>query len=198
MLNFATASTIEGGRVGTSSEIMKRPNMISDSTQELCHPDRRGAKASGVEGPASFRSASNARLHSSLHCLALFGMFALLAFAACNRGASQSGTANVQSAKRYALKGKVISVDKQTGTASINNEPIAGFMDAMIMPYSIHPPAALDQLQPGDSIVADVVVAPDKYWLENVKITGHEKPAAGKPSASLERLGGKKNGIVDC
>ena len=70
-------------------------------------------------------------------------------------------------------KDKVISIDKNAGTANIDNEPIAGFMDAMIMPYTIKPACLLDQLQPGDSITADVVVEPDKYWLENVKVTGH-------------------------
>jgi Cu/Ag efflux protein CusF len=91
---------------------------------------------------------------------------------ACNRTPSQPLTGNAQSAaKRYSLKGKVISIDKQTGTASISNEPIAGFMDSMVMSYPIKPPAALDQLQPGDSITADVVVQADNtYWLENVKV----------------------------
>jgi len=44
-------------------------------------------------------------------------------------------------------------------------------MDPMVMPYTIKPPATLAQLQPGDSITADVVVQPDNtYWLENVKV----------------------------
>jgi protein SCO1/2 len=72
-------------------------------------------------------------------------------------------------------------MDKQAATADINNEPIPNFMDSMVMPYPIKPPAALDQIHPGDSITADVVVAePGKYWLENVKVTGHSNPAAGK------------------
>jgi Cu/Ag efflux protein CusF len=127
------------------------------------------------------------KLNSLSPQLALFCLFALLTLSpACNRGTSEPATANPQSAaKRYPLKGKVISVNKQSGSADINNEPIPGFMDPMVMPYPIKPPAALDQLQPGDSITADVVVAePGKYWLENVKITGHAKPAASKPSAS--------------
>ncbi len=69
-------------------------------------------------------------------------------------------------------------------------------MDPMVMPYTIKPPAALDQLQPGDSITADVVIAPDKYWLENVRVTAHSKTSAGKPSASVDSV--RKKGIVDC
>jgi protein SCO1/2 len=121
------------------------------------------------------------KLSSLTRHLALFCLCALLAFSACNRGPSQHSTADLQPAKRYALKGKVISIDKQAGTADINNEPIPGFMDAMVMPYPIKPPAMLDQLQPGDSITADVVVAePGKYWLENVKVTAHSNTATPK------------------
>jgi len=128
----------------------------------------------------------NSPLNSSLPRLALC-LCALLAFSvACNRGPSQPSAATGQpAAKRYSLKGRVVSVDKNAGTANIDNEPIAGFMDAMIMPYTIKPPSRLDQLQPGDSITADVVVESDKYWLENVKVTGHSQSPAAKPAASV-------------
>ena len=75
-------------------------------------------------------------------------------------------------------------MDKNAGTANIDNEPIVGLMAAMIMPYTIKPPSMLDQLRPGDSITADVVVEPDKYWLENVTVIGHSKAPAGTPTAT--------------
>jgi len=78
-----------------------------------------------------------------------------------------------------------MSIDKNAGTANIDNEPIAGFMDAMVMPYTFRPPAQIDQLQPGDTISADVVVEPEKYWLENVKVVTHSKTPAGVPTATL-------------
>ena len=124
--------------------------------------------------------------NSSLPRLAL--LCALLTFSlACNRTPPpQPAAANSKpGAKRYALKGKVISVDKNAGTANIDNEPIAGFMDPMVMPYTIKPSSDLNQLQPGDSITADVVVEPDKYWLENVKVTSHAATPAEKPTATM-------------
>jgi protein SCO1/2 len=129
----------------------------------------------------------NSPLNSSWPRFALFCLCAWLAFSvACNRGPSQPSAATGQpAAKRYSLKGRAVSVDKNAGTANIDNEPIAGFMDAMIMPYTIKPPSRLDQLQPGDSITADVVVESDKYWLENVKVTGHSQSPAAKPAASV-------------
>ena len=118
----------------------------------------------------------NCPLNSSSPRLALFCLCSLLALSAAGkRGTSQPGAATGQETdKRYSLKGRVISVDKNAGTANIDNEPIAGFMNAMIIPYTIKPPSTLVQLQPGDSITADVVVEESvKYWLENVKVTGH-------------------------
>src|ERR1700688_4378724 len=119
--------------------------------------------------------------------LAPLCLCALLAFIpACNRGKSQPGATNSQSGvKRYALEGTVVSIDKNAGTANIDNEPVAGFMDKMVMSYPLKPATALDQLQPGDSISADVVVTGEKYWLENVQVTGHSKPPADKPATSL-------------
>ncbi len=88
--------------------------------------------------------------------------------------------------KRYSLVGTVISVDKNTGTANIDNQPIKGFMERMVMPYTIKPREMLNQLKLGDTITADVVVEPDKYWLENVKVTGHTQlPANEKPAADF-------------
>ncbi|HWW14067.1 MAG TPA: copper-binding protein [Candidatus Dormibacteraeota bacterium] len=121
--------------------------------------------------------------------LALLFLCALLAFsAACNRGPSQPAAASSSATKRYPFKGKVISLDKPAATANIDNEPIPGFMDSMAMSYPIKPPAALTQLQPGDTIAAEVVVQPDNtYWLENVKVTGPSLAPAGKPSAEKDR-----------
>jgi protein SCO1 len=106
----------------------------------------------------------------------------LLTLPACNRQKSPQAASTALSPKRYAFKGKVMTVDKNAGTANIDNDPIAGFMDPMVMPYSFKPPSQINQLQPGDSITADVVVDNNEYWLENVKVTGHspaEKPQAG-------------------
>jgi protein SCO1/2 len=127
------------------------------------------------------------KFNSSPHP-AIFCLCALLIFsAACSSTPSQPGATNApSSAKRYAFKGKVMSVDKNAGSANIDNEPIAGFMDPMVMSYTMKPPAALDQLQPGDTITADVVVQPDNtYWLENVKVVAHSQAPADKPTSSI-------------
>ncbi|HTU41466.1 MAG TPA: SCO family protein [Candidatus Aquilonibacter sp.] len=112
--------------------------------------------------------------------IALLGLAGLLALSvSCKRSSSTQP-------KRYSLIGTVVSIDKNAGTANVDNQPIKGFMERMVMPYTIKPPEMLNQLKAGDTITADVVVEPDKYWLENVKVTGHSQlPANEKPAADF-------------
>jgi len=92
--------------------------------------------------------------------------------------------------KRYALTGRVISIDSGNQSAIIDGDAVPGFMAAMPMTYKIKPAADLSHLTPGDSISADVVVVEPnaknedatEYWLENVKVTAHAK---APPTAAL-------------
>jgi protein SCO1/2 len=114
----------------------------------------------------------------------LISICTLLTLAACNHQKSAQET-TAQGSKRYAFKGKIISVDKNIGSANIENEDIPGFMAPMVMPYSFKPAGLINSLQPGDSITADVVVDKGEYWIENVKVIGHSQPPAGQPTASV-------------
>lgn len=84
------------------------------------------------------------------------------------------------SAKRYHLKGKVVSVDKRAQMLNVDGESIPGFMDAMTMPYKVKPESELDKLSPGEAITADVVIQGDNSWLENIAVTGHSTAPASK------------------
>jgi Cu/Ag efflux protein CusF len=99
----------------------------------------------------------------------------------CNKSSEPTVQAPAQvkpAAKRYHLKGKVISVDPKSKMANIDSEAIPDFMDAMTMPYQVKPESELDKLKPGDAITADVVVQDEKAWLENIVVTG--SAASGK------------------
>jgi protein SCO1/2 len=103
-----------------------------------------------------------------------------LVLISCNQGANQPSVpipSQVQHAKRYHLKGKVVSIDQRAKMASIDAEAIPGFMEAMVMPYPVKPADELNKLSRGDTITADVVVQNDNAWLENVLVTAH----AGAP-----------------
>jgi len=118
----------------------------------------------------------------------IFTALFLVLLTACHSKTSQSA------AKRYPLTGRVVSIDPQDQSAVIDGDAIPGFMDAMAMPYKIKPPATLNQLIPGDSISAEVVVAqpdedehaaPINYWLENVKVTARATSFPAAPANAL-------------
>jgi Cu/Ag efflux protein CusF len=108
---------------------------------------------------------------------ARFGLIVLL-MTSCNKGPRPTVEWSSQSkvpAKRYHLKGKVVSIDQRAKMANIDSETIPDFMEAMTMPYQVKPESELDKLKPGDTIAADVVVQDEKAWLENIVVTapGH-------------------------
>lgn len=107
-----------------------------------------------------------------------------LGIAACGSKSTSPSTASTSEGKRYPMKGKVLSVAKEEGSATIDADNIPGFMDAMAMSYPITDQKALANLAPGDEITAEVVVASDgKYHLENIVVTKKGDGASKGPSS---------------
>lgn len=112
-------------------------------------------------------------------------LFSVLLFTACQK-AEQKQTASTE-AKRYKLKGKVVSVDRANKKAEIEHEKIEGYMSAMTMSFPIHADWVWDDLVPGAEITGDLVVdetADEPYWLENIGIIS--APRADQPAPSVD------------
>jgi protein SCO1/2 len=102
-------------------------------------------------------------------------------FTSCQKPEAQSAPGE---AKRYPLKGKVVSVDRERKRATIDHEPIEGYMDAMTMEFPIREDWVWDDLIPGSDIRAELVVdnsAKDPYWLEKIGIVATAKPGQTQP-----------------
>src|SRR5687767_1918836 len=87
---------------------------------------------------------------------------ALICLGACGGGGPAAD------GRRYELKGKVVSVDRAKGEASVEHEDIPDFMSAMTMDFPIRDAEALKVMEPGDRVQATLVVTDDGYWLEVV------------------------------
>jgi protein SCO1/2 len=95
---------------------------------------------------------------------------AILLFTACQSSAKRLTAA--PDAKRYTLKGKVVSVDLAKQKAIIQHEKIEGYMEAMTMAFPIPDKDVLQTFSPNAEIKAELVVNPDQeYWLENIVIS---------------------------
>ncbi len=103
-------------------------------------------------------------------------IFTLLTLSACQKPDAKVPSAD---AKRYPMKGKVVSVDKVKKRAKIDHEKIPGFMDAMTMDFPIHEDWVWENLGPGAEVHAELVVdmtADEPYWLEKIGIVALPNP----------------------
>jgi len=135
---------------------------------------------------------------------------AIFLFTACG---SKPKTENASAdAKRYPMRGKVISVDKAAKKANIDHEEIPGYMPKMTMDFPIREDWVWEDLLPGSEIRAELVVdnAKGEYWLEKIgilaaAIPGKELPVddnfaqIGKPvpDFTLTNQDGKRISIKD-
>lgn len=108
---------------------------------------------------------------------ALF-LISFLLFGACKKAELPS-----QDAKRFKLKGEVISVDKANKKASIKHEEVEGYMEPMTMDFQIREDWVWDDLTAGSEIHADLVVddAKGEFWLEKIAIVAAPNPNRPAP-----------------
>ncbi|HWQ03665.1 MAG TPA: SCO family protein, partial [Candidatus Nitrosotenuis sp.] len=90
-------------------------------------------------------------------------------------------------AKRYPLRGKVLSVDAQKKLVSVDHEEIPGYMAAMTMSYRLKDNSDYARLQRGDRIEATLVVAGKDYWLEGLFITRPPEGSENLPEPPAPR-----------
>jgi protein SCO1/2 len=112
-------------------------------------------------------------------------LIVVVLLSSCQKATTNS--ASPDTAKRYALKGTVVSVNREKKTAKIDHEAVEGYMDAMTMEFPIHEDWVWDDLTPGSEIRAELVVdssAKDPYWLEKIGIVAAPKP--GQPAPPID------------
>jgi protein SCO1 len=90
-------------------------------------------------------------------------------------------------ARRYELKGKVVAVDKAERRVTVAHEEIAGYMEAMTMPFALRQNDywALDILEPGQTLSATLVVDGGLTWVENIVVT-QESVGATTPASKTD------------
>ncbi len=126
----------------------------------------------------------------------LSGFVLLVVFGAlvCVGGCSQPSAE-----QRYVLTGTIVDVDVPSQKVTIRHDAIAGYMDAMTMPFRVKDSAMMGALQPGRTVTAELVVADRSSWLENVvvstapgtpslpsRVEGSTEPTPGEPAPDFD------------
>jgi protein SCO1 len=85
------------------------------------------------------------------------------------------GVANLAFAdQRYPVKGLILRLDPAGKTMIVSASAIAGFMEAMTMPYSVRDAKELDGLKPGTLIDFTLVVEKDSSYAEAIHIHSYQ------------------------
>jgi protein SCO1 len=90
-------------------------------------------------------------------------------------------SAGVQAQKRYQATGLVLSVDRSRHTMEVSCHEIPGFMDAMVMSFTVPDAKALESVSRGALIDFTLVVGKDASHAENVRVR-HYDSAEREPS----------------
>jgi protein SCO1 len=77
-------------------------------------------------------------------------------------------------ARSYAARGLVLKVDKAHSSLLISCEKIPDFMDAMVMPFSVHDPQEMEELTAGTMIEFTLVVNETTPYIEKIRIHKYE------------------------
>jgi protein SCO1/2 len=113
--------------------------------------------------------------------LRLLPLFAVAVALACNQSRQHAD------AKRYEMRGTIVSFNKDQQQVVVSHKEIPGLMEAMTMPYTLREPSAYDVMKAGDDISATLVVEGDRSWLENPVISHAEADPSASPSAAQPR-----------
>lgn len=113
--------------------------------------------------------------------LLIISLFLAFLSVSCSNSATSQKTVEL---KRYPLKGKIVSIDKEKKKVEVAHEKIEGFMEPMTMSFSLKGADwAFDELQKDSYIQAELVVdnVNSDYWLENFAISVAQSPGQTTP-----------------
>lgn len=70
----------------------------------------------------------------------------------------------------HPIEGTVIEL-RGADVVVIDHAPIDGFMDAMMMPFTVADPGLLDGVDPGEEVAGTYVVGPERSFLSELRVT---------------------------
>ena len=141
-----------------------------------------------------------------MRALLVLVVLASAAVLACRKPVASKAAASSGLEKPYPLKGVVVSVDRAAGRVTLKHEAVPGFMDAMTMPFAVAETNILDDLKPGDTIEAKLLVGDRSSHLEGIVVSRlpgtpaevtiptsgpHGKPGDAAPATALVDQEGK-------
>src|SRR3954468_24420068 len=82
-------------------------------------------------------------------------------------------SAGLRADERHAASGLVLSVDRAHMEIVVSTKEMPGFMDAMVMPFSVVDGKMLDSITRGNLIDFTLVIGKESSHAEDIKIRGY-------------------------
>lgn len=97
-----------------------------------------------------------------------------------------------EGARTFQARGVIEKVEAEQGDVVVRHEAIAGYMEAMTMPFHVRDAKKLKELKPGDTITFRLNVAGREGWIDEVKVaqsaTSPSTPAAAPTLPDLDPI----------
>jgi protein SCO1/2 len=93
--------------------------------------------------------------------------------------------------RTFEIKGKIVSVSRETGQVTVAHEKIEGYMDAMTMPFNVKDKQAFSFMAPGQKLEATLVVQKDRSWIEDIRVSGTESVQNSSATIPIPEPGDK-------
>ena len=107
--------------------------------------------------------------------IALAGLVTIVSAAGCREALEFRTSSNAQ---RFPVMGTVTGIDRAHARLTIAHEPVAGYMDAMTMPFRVRERDAVEAAEVGAGVRAILVVDGQRSWIEAVSLTNRPTDAA--------------------
>jgi protein SCO1/2 len=85
----------------------------------------------------------------------------------------------VSCAARHHGRGLVLRIDRAAGSLTVSHDAIPGYMDAMVMPFTVRDPKQLADVRPGDRIAFRLNVRDERSWIDRLQLLSAAPVDAG-------------------
>jgi len=73
-------------------------------------------------------------------------------------------------AAHHQSRGLVLKVDPTASTVTVSHDDIPGYMNAMVMPFTVRDPKAMSDVRPGDRIGFRLNIRKDRSWIDRLEL----------------------------
>ena len=94
----------------------------------------------------------------------------------------------ISCAARHHGRGLVLEVDPAASTLTVSHDPMPGYMDAMVMPFTVRNPKQIADVRPGDRIAFRLNVRDERSWIDRLQLLSAAPSDAGltqSPAVSI-------------